>query len=356
MAIDRVSKQRQKLRHYVLTGLLLLIALLGIIVIMVAQGPMAMTSGEAFRIVWAKLTANQGLLSTFKANQVAVIWEIRLPRLLCSSLVGMGLGVGGVIFQGILLNPLADPYTLGVSTGAAFGAALAILGNVMFGMAFSTVSFAFGAAFITLLSVILIAQRGGGLFSANLIISGIIVGAILSSGLSFIKMLAGENVSAIVFWLMGSFSASRWQDVALVAPFVLIGTLLAFIMAADLNVMSLGEASAAALGVSTKRIRLSYLVLGSCITAACVAVSGVIGFVGLVIPHMLRFWLTADNRVLLPLAGLMGALLLTLADSAARLLLAGEIPVGVLTTLLGGPFFIYIFTKRRRERSGGQME
>lgn len=354
--MDRFNRHRKKVWLYCVIGAGMLLLLLLFSVVMVGQGPMDIGAGRTLQILMAKAVGDPGALQGIKANQVAVVWEIRLPRILCSSIVGMGLSMTGVIFQSLLLNPLADPYTLGVSTGAAFGAALAILVNVMWGIVISATGMAFGAAFCTLWAVILIARRGGGLFSANLIISGIIVGSILSSGLSFIKVLAGENVSAIIFWLMGSFAASQWKDVLLAAPFVLAGGLLAFWMADDLNVMTLGEAGASALGVHTQRVRFFYLVIGSCITAACVAVSGIIGFVGLIVPHMLRFWLTADNRVLLPLSGLLGALLLTVADNAARMLFAGEIPVGVLTTLLGGPFFIYLFVHRKKETQGGAAD
>ena len=224
--------------------------------------------------------------------------------------------------------------------------------NITYGVFFSTTAFAFLFAFLTLIFVILIAQKGGGMLSSNLIISGIIVSSILSSGISFIKMIAGENVSAIVFWLMGSLSSRQWSDVKLVAPIVLIGGLIAWIFADDLNIMVLGDETAQTLGVNTRRIRLLYLIVGSSVTAACVAVSGIIGFIGLIVPHTLRFWISGNNRVLLPLSALTGALILSLADNATRLFSTSEIPVGVLTTLIGGPFFIYIFLRKTGNPSG----
>ena len=164
-------------------------------------------------------------------------------------------------------------------------------------------------------------------------------------------MLAGENVSAIVYWLMGSLGSKGWSDVFLIAPVVLVASILAFLFSNDLNVMSLGSRNALSLGVNVKRIRLLYLVLASAITAGCVSVCGVIGFVGLVVPHVLRFSLTSDNRLLLPLCALLGGALLCAADNVTRLISNGEIPVGVLTTMLGGPFFIYIFLRRKGERT-----
>ncbi|MBC8569307.1 FecCD family ABC transporter permease [Zongyangia hominis] len=345
-----IRHYRYRKRRCFIIGGVLLAAIVLTLVAFVGMGAMRLGFLKTWGILWAKLTGNAVRLSAFAANEAAIVWDIRLPRILCGILVGMGLSVAGVIFQSLLRNPLADPYTLGVSTGAAFGASLAILMGLAAGIVLSTTAMAFLFAFLTLVLVIFIARRGGGIASSNLVISGIIVSAILSSGLSFLKMVAGEDVGAIVFWLMGSLSSKQWGDVAIVAPVVLIGSAVAIIFANDLNVMVLGEKSARNLGVNTGRIRMLYLILGSCITAACVAVSGVIGFVGLVIPHILRFWLTPDNRMLLPLSGLLGGLLLSAADNATRLLFTSEIPVGVLTTLIGGPFFIYVFVKRR----GGQ--
>ena len=332
--LKRKIEQQRKIR---LLGVFISALILVVVIATMRMGAMDISISTILKIFVGKLTGKSEMLEGIKASQVAVVWEIRLPRILCGLFVGAGLAVAGVIFQSLLRNPLADPYTLGVSTGAAFGASLAILLNITSGLFYSTTLFAFIFAFLTLISVILIAQKGGGLLSSNLIISGIIVGSILSSAISFIKMLAGESVSAIVFWIMGSLASRQWQNVFTLVPIVTICTLIAWLFADDLNIMVLGDDAAKTLGVNTERTRFIFLVLGSCITAACVAVSGVIGFIGLIVPHMLRFRLTADNRMLIPLSALTGALMLSLADNATRLLSASEIPVGVLTTLLGGP-------------------
>lgn len=340
------AAQRGRRRKQLLAGALFLAGIVAALLLSLGMGAMSIPPGRVAGILWGRLAGNTDLLAAFAPNEVAVVWEIRLPRILCGLFVGMGLSAAGVIFQSLLRNPLADPYTLGVSTGAAFGASLAIYMGVAYGVSVPTAPPAFLFAFLTLLAVIGIARRGGGMLSSSLVIAGIIVSAVLSSGISFLKMLAGENVSAIVFWLMGSLSSRSWADVALIALVVLLAGGTAWCFADDLNVMTLGDETAQALGVNVRRTRVLYLVLGSCVTAACVAVSGVIGFVGLVVPHILRFSLTSDNRALLPLSALLGGLLLLAADSATRLLSSGEIPVGVLTTLLGGPFFIYIFLRR----------
>ncbi|NMB40465.1 MAG: iron ABC transporter permease [Firmicutes bacterium] len=346
--MDSIQERKKNRYKYLCLGFAFFVLILLTLVFTVGVGAMQIGFGQSLYILWGKICGSA--LPDVKANAVAVVWKIRLPRLLCGLFVGMGLAIAGTIFQSILGNPLADPYTLGVSTGAAFGASLAILFNILFATMLSTTAFAFAFAFLTLLLVLLIAGRGGGLTTGNLIISGIIISAILSAGISYIKMAAGENVSAIVFWIMGSLVSRQWGHVFLVMPTVLLAGIFAYAFADDLNVMTLGDEEARGLGVNTKQVRLLYLILGSCLTAGCVSVSGVIGFVGLIVPHLLRMWLTADNRILIPLSALLGGLLLLLADNATRLFSGGEIPVGVLTTLLGGPFFLYVFSRKPRRQ------
>lgn len=343
-SFQHFTKTRKKclVVAFILTSVLLLL-----FISTVGWGAMKISYQDVLTILSAKLTGNEVLLSQLKPNVIAVIWEIRMPRILCGIFVGAGLASAGVVFQSILQNPLADPYTLGISTGAAFGASIALLLSILIGLYVPISLMALAFALFTLLIVIMISLRGGGLMRSNLIIAGIIVSSILSAGISFIKMLAGEDVSAIVFWLMGSLGSKDWNDVLLVGIVVLLSIALSLIFANDLNVMTLGNRNAQALGVNVKRIRLFYLIVASSMTAVCVSVCGIIGFVGLIVPHILRFWLTSDNRVLLPLSALLGAVLLSAADNFTRLISNGEIPVGVLTTLLGGPFFIYIFIKRK---------
>ncbi|MCF6247176.1 MAG: iron ABC transporter permease [Desulfobacula sp.] len=287
-----------------------------------------------------------GINETFST----VIFDVRLPRILTCAAVGAALAVSGVLFQGILLNPLADPYTLGVSAGAAFGASFAILLNL--GMALVSVPlFAFTGASITLFVVIFLSYSSknpmAGLSSNNLILSGIIVAAILSAGISFLKFVANEQVSVIIFWLMGSFASKTWADFSIILIFLFSGTIISMFYARDLNLISLGAKSATSLGVDLKKITLILLVTGSMLAAICVSVSGIIGFVGLLIPHMIRLVSGPDNRKLIPLSMLAGAILLLLADTITRAVLPHEIPIGVLTALTGGPVFCWIFKKNR---------
>lgn len=338
--------QRQRKKALLVAGLLLF-SLVLVLLFGVNNGAMAISVGDGARIILARITGDSRWLGNIADNAIAVIWRIRLPRVLCGMLVGMALGMSGVIFQSILQNPLADPYTMGVSTGAAFGACLALFLNMTYGVLLPVTAMGLIFAVMTLWIVIYLSGKGGGLVTGNMIISGMIVSAVFSSGISFIKIVAGENVSAIVFWLMGSLSAKNWNDVALLAPVVLVCGVLSIWFADRLNIMSLGEQQAQSLGINVRHTRLLYLLLGAFMTAVCVSACGIIGFVGLIVPHLLRFWLSADNRLLMPLSGLAGALLLGLADNFTRLLGRGDIPVGVLTTLLGGPFFIFIFIKRQ---------
>lgn len=339
---------RKKIKYLSVALLLVALLVLGLL-LSVSFGTMNIDVKSVFSVILSRVL---NVDTTVTKSVDAVVWNIRLPRILCSIFVGMGLAVSGVIFQGILQNPLADPYTLGISTGASFGASLALFAAICFGFYIPVTLSALLWAFITLLFVIAIAKKGNSLESTNLIIAGIIISSILSSGVSFIKMLSGENVGAIVFWIMGSFSSTDWSQVALVAPVVTLCTIVAVLLSDRLDIMALGDSNANALGVNTNRLRFIYLILGSTMTAVCVSVCGVIGFVGLVVPHLLRFWLTANNRIIMPLSALLGGLLLMCADSITRVLTAGEIPVGVLTTLIGGPFFIFIFTQRGGSKNG----
>ncbi len=329
-------------------GIFLLALLLVLVIIFsTGMGYIKISILDVIKIIIARFYNDGHLLRGINNIFPYVIWEVRLPRILTSAIVGSGLSIAGVIFQGILLNPLADPYTLGISAGAAFGASIALILNLSFLGMYSVPLFAFLGAVATLVVVMALSSSGGSISSNNLILAGIIVAAILSAGISFIKYVADEQVSVIIFWLMGSFGSKGWPDVFLTFAFVLVGFGICIFFARDLNIMSLGDRSAFSLGVNTNRIRMTLLVTASLITAVCVAVSGIIGFVGLIIPHLMRFFVGPDSRKLLPASALTGAILLLSADTITRAVLPTEVPIGVLTALIGGPFFCYIFMKRR---------
>jgi len=305
---------------------------------------------DIIRILYGKISGNLQIIDNTREVYLAVIFDVRLPRILTCAGVGAALAISGGLFQGILLNPLADPYTLGVSAGAAFGACIAILLNLS--AAFVSVpAFAFTGACTTLFIVMFLSYSSknpmSGLSSNNLILSGIIVAAILSAGISFLKFIANEQVSVIIFWLMGSFASKTWYDFIVVMLFLMIGFFISIFYARDLNLISLGAKSATSLGVNLKRVTLILLITGSMLAAICVSVSGIIGFVGLLIPHTVRFITGPDNRKLIPLSMLAGAILLLFADTITRAVLPHEIPIGVLTALTGGPVFCWIFKKSK---------
>ncbi|MEA3469121.1 MAG: iron ABC transporter permease [Thermodesulfobacteriota bacterium] len=328
--------------------LFLFLVLCTAIIAATGMGFLKITPMEVVEILLSKLLGRE--TSTINPTFPFVVMEVRLPRILTAALVGGGLAVAGAVFQAILLNPLADPYTLGISSGAAFGASLAIILTV-FGIVvpawFSIPIFAFTGAMATLIGVFSLASTDNRLSSNTLILSGVIIAAILSAGIGFIKYLADEQVGIIIFWLMGSFVGRTWTDVLSTTVIVLPGVLFTLYFARDLNIMALGERTAGTLGVETSKVKKMLLVCASLITAICVSVSGIIGFVGLIIPHLLRMILGPDNRILLPACFLGGATLLLGADTITRAWLPSEIPIGVLTSLIGGPFFCYIFRKKQ---------
>ena len=340
---------RNHLREATISQIALLAAILGsAVVISTGMGYIQLPAMDVIKILMAKLSGQTSLIEGMDKIFPVVVFDVRLPRILSAAIVGAGLAISGVVFQGILLNPLADPYTLGVSAGAAFGASLAILLNIGFMGTASVPLFAFVGAVGTLLFVMYLSASSGGVSSTNLILSGIIVAAILSAGISFLKYIADEQVSVIIFWLMGSFGSRTWADVGLAFLFVGCGFLIFMFFARDLNLMSLGDRTASSLGVDTKRVTLALLITASLIAAICVSVSGIIGFVGLLVPHMMRLLTGPDNRRLIPISLLAGAILLLAADTITRAVLPSEIPIGVLTALIGGPFFCYIFRKQQK--------
>jgi iron complex transport system permease protein len=336
-----------KIRKSLIAGIILMILIALSVTMSVNFGTAEISFADVWKIIIGKIFNMPSIIGEIKDSSIAIVWNIRLPRILTGAMVGMGLAVSGTVFQSILMNPLADPYTIGVSTGAAFGASLAIYINIFLeNIQVPIILFAFTAALITLSLVIVLAEKGRKFDSSSLIISGIIVSSILSAGISFIKNAAGEEVGAIVFWLMGSLVSRSWTHVHLLTPLIFFGTLICIFFSADLNIVSLGEDTSVSLGIETKKIRFIYLVTASLMTAACVSVSGIIGFVGLIVPHMIRFILTPDNRILIPLSGLLGSIVLMVSDNFSRVLFTNEIPVGIITTLLGGPFFLFIYLRR----------
>ncbi len=272
------------------------------------------------------------LLNGGSSPEAIVIRSVRLPRLLCSVGTGGLLSVAGMVLQGLLANPLAEPYTLGIASGAAFGAALGIMTG-----AFMTMPGAFAGALGALALTGLIARDGT---NSKIILAGVISNAVLSAGVTFLKAVAGDRLGAVVLWLMGSFSGAGMRDAYAVGTGIMLVMIPAYVLAPVLDAMSLGRDRAAVLGVNERAVRIFLLVFCSLGVALCVSAFGVIGFAGLVVPHIARGIAGAGHRRAIMYAFLIGACLLGIADGIAQRL--GELPVGVLTALTGGPFFCWI--------------
>ncbi|HJJ47371.1 MAG TPA: iron chelate uptake ABC transporter family permease subunit [Methanocorpusculum sp.] len=271
-----------------------------------------------------------------------IFLDIRLPRVLGACLVGLGLAAAGCAMQGLFRNPMADPYILGTSAGGSLGAACAI---AFLGGMFLPV-FAFAGSLLSTILVYIISKRNGRMSVETVLLSGIAISLFLSALLSFIMYLSGGSLQKIMFWTMGGLWNMSWSQVG-TGLLVLIGCAVLFFFSRDLNILTLGEEDAIHLGVNTERLKKLLLLVSAFITAVAVSISGCIGFVGLIIPHIMRSFTGPDHRILLPASMLSGALLLIWADTLARTLPA-EIPVGIITAFLGAPFFIYLLRRRTK--------
>ncbi|EMT39455.1 ABC-type Fe3+-siderophore transport system, permease component [Thermoanaerobacter thermohydrosulfuricus WC1] len=279
-----------------------------------------------------------------------IILNLRLPRAIESAIVGMGLSVVGTFFQGLLRNPMADPYVLGVSSGAAFGATIAIiLGLGIFGLSFM----AFITSLMTVFFVYTISKTGTRVSMTTMLLAGIAISAFMSAIISLMMLLNHDEFSRIVFWTMGGFSLINWNSVVFTTPIIVIGSFVMYIFSRDVNAILTGEEVAEHLGVNTELVKKIILITGSLVTATAVSVGGIIGFVGLIVPHISRLIVGPDNRVLVPFSAISGAIFLTFADLLARIILKPmEIPIGIITAAFGGPFFLYLLIKSKQKSEG----
>ncbi len=272
-----------------------------------------------------------------------------MPRIATGICVGAGLAVTGGVMQAVFRNPLATPYILGLSSGASLGAAVAILLSVTLLQPLLAFIFCFG----TMLLVYTISRSGGSVVrTETLVLAGVAVSSLISAMVSFLTYIApSEKMGSIVFWSLGSLSGTGWEDIALMAPVIAAGVVLMVTQSRNLNAMMLGDAHAMDLGVDVRRTRLLLLAVSSLVVAACVCFVGTIGFVGLVIPHIIRLLLGPDNRIILPLSAAGGAAFVIMCDYIAHFVAPyyGVLPMGVVTSLIGAPFFIYLLCARKRE-------
>ena len=319
-----------------------------------AFGAVSIPLPDVFKMVLNKVTAFD-FPSTWRAVDETIVFQIRLPRVMGGALVGAALATAGVLFQGLLRNPMADPYIIGTSAGAALGATIAMMLpiNLAF-LGFGLVPVAaFCGALTTVILVYNLARVGGKTPIISMLLAGFVVSSLLAAIMAFMISMSerlGLNLHLVYSFLMGHISVTNWGQIAVIAPLVIGGIISARFFAFHLNAFSLGEEGAAYLGIEVERDKILILALGSLLTAAAVSISGLVGFVGLVVPHAVRLSLGPDHRFLLPASALVGATFVVVADLLARILLAPvEIPVGVITAVIGAPFFLYLLRHTRKE-------
>lgn len=344
----------QRKKYWPLIIMSLLIMNFSVIMISMCVGPADISLLEILSVLRQRVELALGFnpkLVIDKTKEV-IIFQIRLPRAILASLVGGALATAGAALQGMFRNPMADPYVIGVSSGAALGASLAIvlgLGYGIFGVSTITIM-AFAVAVVSLLVVYNISRIGQRVPVMTLLLSGIAVSIFLSAIVSLLHIIAGEKLHALVFWLMGGFSYSEWIDVYVMLPFTCLGFLLIYVLARELNILQLGEEEASYLGVEVEKVKRNLIIFVSLLTASAVSVSGLIGFIGLIIPHMVRLTVGSDHRILLPSALIVGATFLVICDIITRVIIPpAELPVGIITAFAGVPFFIYLLRKTREK-------
>jgi len=284
--------------------------------------------------------------SSLDENSRTIIYSIRMPRIILGIIVGAGLAVAGAVFQGLLRNPLADPFILGTSSGAGLGAVIAI----MLGMNASSLGLPLFAFLFALLSIIIVYNIAGSKGKTpvqTLLLAGVIVSSFLSAFIMLVMSINRKETDDIIFWLMGSLSENNMGLIRTSAIFVFLSICVIMLFSRDLNVMTLGEESAGQLGIEIEKLKKLLFLVASLIVGAVVSVSGMIGFVGLIVPHIMRRVVGPDHRVLVPSSALAGMILMIIADTIARTIISPlEIPVGVVTALFGAPFFIYLLKKK----------
>ncbi len=346
-----MKRQSTHIIRRLIGGCIVLFIILTLVIALdVSYGESSIPLSRTCAVICSHIPILKGLApGPVSAMDATIIWQIRVPRAVLALLVGAMLAMAGAALQGLLLNPLADPYTVGVSSGAALGAGVATLaglGTIAGGYGVSFVAFAFAMG--AMMMVYMVARSAGRVSVHSFLLAGIVVGSFLWALLSFVLALAAgdpaEAQGAIIQWLLGSFNAvDPWGFVFLAAPFAIFGLIAFIAFARDLNLFALGEESARHLGIETENLKIIILAVASLVTAAAVSVSGIIGFVGLVVPHICRKIFGSDHRVLIPTAALAGASLTVLADLVSRVVLSPSgLPVGIVTAMLGAPFFLYL--------------
>ena len=329
-SIERLNLKSYLIKLLIFFGIAFLSAVIGL-----WAGPIKMSLSDVLSTLFSSDTTK---------TYYQIIWEIRLPRVLFALAVGGGLSIAGAVFQAILMNPLAEPYILGISSGGTFGAVLSfVIGASLVG----TQLFSFSGAFLVMILVFVLGKRFGELEPNVLLLTGVMIGAFFSAAILLLMTLLNDSLRTAVFWLIGNLSIAPKENLVFVLPVTLIVSFILTMNSNKYNLLSLGTDTAKQLGVNTVAIKNTTYVLASIMIGTLVSVSGIIGFVGLLIPHVCRLIFGTDNRVVLPASFFIGAAYLTLADTLARTLVApSELPVGAITALIGAPVFVYLLKQK----------
>ncbi|MDK2917983.1 MAG: cobalamin transport system permease protein [Candidatus Petromonas sp.] len=343
-----------KRKNYKVLFLISMILLLLIIFFASTLGATKIPFMETIKVILNKIPWINKYISLqgIKKSHMIIILNIRLPRIILSALVGTALAGAGVVFQGIFKNPMADPYVLGVSSGAALGATLAMILNftgILLGLGALNIM-AFGGAIAVTLIVYNISRVGNRTPVVTLLLAGLALNFFISALISLLMTLNRNEVEKIVFWTMGSVSAASWKHVIAILPFVIIGSFIIYVLSRDLNIVLMGEETAKNLGIEVEKVKKIALIVGSIVAASAVSVSGIVGFVGLIVPHMIRLIVGPNHKVLIPFTLVAGGMFVVIADTLSRILIPPiEIPLGVITSLFGAPYFIYLLCKNKTD-------
>lgn len=334
-------RSRRKVTVLAVAGAALVVA--GLLAITTGAYPIPL--GDVLAVIGTRL----GLMDAGESVHDTVVWDIRLTRILIAVAVGAALATSGAVYQGVFRNPLVEPYVLGVSSGAAFGAGLAVLTAFAFSM--QLLAFIFGM--VAVLATYTLSRVRGQTPTVTIVLAGVVIGSMFMAAFSLFQYLGTEEqLRRLVFWIMGGLHRSSWSDVALVLPLTVVGCAVIWAYGWKLNILTLGEEEASALGIRAERTKRVLIVVATAITAVAVSVSGIIAWVGLMIPHAARLIIGPDNRFLLPLSAALGAMFVILCDTIARTITTGEVPIGIITSILGAPYLIYLLRTRLDYFSG----
>ena len=327
-------------KEYGLIYIVLAVSLSALMFASLFMGRYSVSPGTVVSVLWDKITGIE-----LNSTEATVVWNIRLPRVLLCVMVGAGLSVAGASFQGIFQNPLVSPDILGVSAGAGFGAALGIL--LTSGATGITTFLAFGFGLLSVIMAYTVSKIKNVSSPVSLVLSGMIVGFLFNALISLVKLVADTDseLPAITYWLMGSFAGTTFRELAIVSPFIVGGITVLLLMRWRINILSMGDEESYALGISPSRLRVTVITLATVITAASVMVSGIVGWVGLIIPNICRMFVGADHKHLLPASLFMGGIFILIVDFIARVMTVAEIPIGILTAVAGVPLFIFVYKK-----------